>query len=439
MSALQNAVTRITVTHQAIASLLSRGPLTRSVGLVAIGHAAAYAVMLLATPLLSRLYGPGEFGVLSCYSGLMSLIGTGICLRYDAAIPLPTSKRAGQALAWLAAMVALVSAISWGAIFLWTGGSLQDYAWTSELAPYAIMLAANLFFYGCFQILTFWATRTGQFACLAQQRLIFVLSLVAAQFAAAWLLPLANGLIVGQLIGYLVAVCLTWWLLRDGLSSRPTMRRLGTVAWAYRRLPQYSVLSESLHVGQAAVPPLLLAALFGNSAAGWFLLAWRILGAPVTLLVVPIARVYYSAASRLERNRQHELEQFFFRTLKKSALVATPGIAAIAAAAPTLVPLLLGEDWRPSGRYCQLLCPVLLCHLFAVSVRPTFDVTNRQDLQLIASLIGAALTLTGILAPYAMNLGATAAIAGMSAGGCASYGVAILLGWWSIRSTRKVQ
>jgi O-antigen/teichoic acid export membrane protein len=432
---MQDSVTRTLTARQAIVSLLSRGPLTRSVGLVATGHAAAYAVTLLATPLLTRLYSPAEFGMFSCYSGLFSLIGTGICLRYDAAIPLPASKRAGQSLMWLAALMALCCAVSWGAILHSFGYALRDHPWVAAIAPYMIALAANLLFYGCSQILTFWATRTGQFARLAQQRLILVLSVIAAQLSASWSHPQTNGLITGQLIGYFVAVLATCWLLREGLTRRPSMRRLRSAAWRYRRLPQYTVLSETLHVSQSAVPPLLLAALFGNAAAGWFLLAWRIVGAPVTLLVVPIARVYYSVASRIDRDRRQDLEQFFWRTLIKSALVATPGIVAIAVVAPTLVPWLLGESWRPSGRYCQLLCPLLLCHLFAVSVRPTFDVTNRQDLQLIASLIGAALTLTGLLAPYVLNLGATAAIVGMSAGGCASHGIAILLSWWSIRST----
>ena len=425
----------------AVASLLSRGQLTRSIGVITLGHAAAYGVVLAATPVLSRLYSPAQFGVMASFSALLSLAGTSICLRYESAIPLPRGERAALRLVQLAAVVALAAAMAWGLLLAAATRTWGHYPRVAELAPFAWALAINLFAYGTFQVLTFWATRTRQFTRLAQQRLVLVVATVAVQILAAWRAPSAGGLIAGQTLGYVVAAGVMAWLMRDGLvvhSGRIARRRgiqirtLTTAAWAYRRFPQYGVLSETLHMSQVATPPLLMAAFFGAASAGWFMLGWRVVGAPITLLVVPIARVYFAEATRIGPSRPAELRAFFVRTLLKCGLVATPVIAAIALAAPSVFPVLLGDDWAVAGRYCQLLCPVLLAHLFAISVRPTFDVTRRNDLQLLSSAIGAALMIASLGGAYALGFDATSSIGALSAAGCVAHACLVALAWRAI-------
>jgi O-antigen/teichoic acid export membrane protein len=250
-------------------------------------------------------------------------------------------------------------------------------------------------------------------------------------------LPGINGLIIGQLAGYAIAAGVVAWLLRATLFGPVDMRSLAAAAWAYRRFPKYGVLAETLHISQVTAPPLVLMAAFGEASAGWFAVAWRIVGAPITLLVVPIARVYFAEAARIGANSAVELRAFFLRTLAKSVIVAVPAIGAIALAAPAAFPIVLGGDWQMAGYYCRWLCPLLLCHLFAVAVRPTFDVAGRNDLQLAATAAGAALTFAGLLAPAALGGGASASVVGLSIGGSVGYGISVGLAWRAIAAPQS--
>jgi O-antigen/teichoic acid export membrane protein len=225
MRALDRAVAGISVMRPAAASLLSRGHLTRSIGVIALGHAAAYGVMLATTPILSRLYSPAQFGVMASFSALVSLAGTSISLRYESAIPLPRSRAGGRRLAQLSVVVALVASTAWGLALAAAARRWADWPRLAELAPFAAALAAALFAYGCFQTLTFWATRTRQFSRLAQQRVVLVAATVIVQIAAACWRPSAGGLNLGQMAGDVAAVAITGWRLGESWAARRARRR----------------------------------------------------------------------------------------------------------------------------------------------------------------------------------------------------------------------
>ena len=55
----------------------------RGVGVLVGGTAGAQALMVLAAPLLTRLYSPEDFGLLAVYSGLLAICTVIAGLRYE--------------------------------------------------------------------------------------------------------------------------------------------------------------------------------------------------------------------------------------------------------------------------------------------------------------------------------------------------------------------
>jgi len=403
------------------------GRLTKNVAIVASGHAGGYAVLLLTTPILTRLYSPSDFGLLATYASIMSLLGTSICLRYDAAIPIPRKSVEAENLAFAALIFSIIGGLLAAVGFHFLLPILATYGNLGQLNPYSNFLAVNLAIFGAFQIFTHIATREQYFVRLAQLRMILVIATVFTQLVYGWLAPGPHGLVLGQLAGYLAGVVFMSIVLRSFFLRTVSLKFLIKTLLKYRRFPLYGTWSEILHISQTVAPPILLAATYGTSCAGWFLLAWRIVGAPLTFLVVPIARVYFSEASRISARNQSELMHFFTRTLQKGLIAALPPVVLIALVATTLFPIVFGEQWEESGKYSRILCPLLLCHLLAISVRSTFDVTNRQDLQLIASLVGCLLMLAGILIPTILGASPIVAVSTLSVCSCTSYLLSIYL------------
>ena len=71
--------------------LLPRNRFARSVSVLVGGTAAGQIIVMAASPILTRLYSPEDFGLLSVYAGLLGILGVIASLRYQLATPLERS------------------------------------------------------------------------------------------------------------------------------------------------------------------------------------------------------------------------------------------------------------------------------------------------------------------------------------------------------------
>lgn len=86
---------------------LPRGSFVRNVAVLAGGTAAGQAIVVLASPVLTRLYTPEDFGVLAVYASLLCVLSTVATLRYELAIPLPKRDEDAAALVVLCLVIVL--------------------------------------------------------------------------------------------------------------------------------------------------------------------------------------------------------------------------------------------------------------------------------------------------------------------------------------------
>ena len=88
----------------------------RSVAVLASGTAGGQAIAVLASPFLSRLYTPDEFGTFGVYLALVSIAAVAVSLRYEAALPLPESEDEAVGVLVLTFVVTVVMTILAGLV-----------------------------------------------------------------------------------------------------------------------------------------------------------------------------------------------------------------------------------------------------------------------------------------------------------------------------------
>lgn len=406
----------------------------RGVLTIMSGHVAGQAVALLLLPVLTRLYSPADFGGLAIYTSLIGLGGVTVTLRYDAAIPIPKSGQTAGALAYISAISTAATCFAIGLIlFLYCNQpNLPGALYLNNFKEYLLF---GLFFYGIYQILLFWSVRIKSYGTIAVMRSTLIVSAVSTQLMCAWIHP-KNGLILGQFSGYVTACGTAIFFLRKNTSfpPPPSISKLYVTATKYKRFPFYSCGAELFVNAAQTVPPILLVGYYSDAIAGLFLLAWRAVGTPLTLLVVPTARVVLAETSHMASKRNRGMLPFLKRTIIKLLCCAAPPVALLAIAAPTVFPAVFGEQWNQAGIFCAILCPVLLCHLVSVSVRPLFDVLGYQSWNLVASFLLAVSMIGGIIVSHLFSLDATIAVASMSLGGVTAHVTIVALVWHLTRS-----
>ena len=128
------------------------------------GSAGGQAVVILATPFLTRLYSPDEFGAYTAFVAVTAVLGVSIVMRIDAAVPLPRSNETAVGLAWFAMIVvAVLAVVAWLLGFI-VAAPLADAIGVPTLDDYWWLVCATSAVIGVFQIMSSWMVRANSTA-----------------------------------------------------------------------------------------------------------------------------------------------------------------------------------------------------------------------------------------------------------------------------------
>jgi len=360
-----------------IKRLLPKNRFARSVSVLVGGTAAGQIIVVAASPILTRLYSPEDFGLLAVYAGLLGILGVIASLRYQLAIPLPESDEEAASVAALSLLVVLgMTAVSALIVGLW-GTPITTALNTPALEPYLWLLPLGLLLTGTYQVFSYWAIRTRAFTAIARTKLTQAISSVGIQFGAYTLGPLA--LLLGQVTGQaagtfslgLLAVRRKWAAFRQV--------RFADIRWAaarYRRFPIYSSWGGFFNKAGTELPAILFAALFSPAAAGIYILAHRVLAMPMRLLGTAIADVFFSSAS--EAYRKGQLAPLVSGIHSKLAHIAMPPAFILLVAGPDLFAVVFGADWRQAGQFAQWMAPWLYLAFVSAPLSQLVSVMEKQ-------------------------------------------------------------
>lgn len=336
---------------------LPGGGFGRSVVTLASGTAIAQLLLVLAVPVLARLYTPADYGALAVYSSTLAVLGVLASLRYESAIPLPQDDEAAGSLLVLAlGILAVVTALVVLLILL-AGDAFVSLVNVPALRPYLWLLPVGFVGAGTYQALSYWAIRRREFRHLARTKLSQGAGQVAAQIAFGLGGAGALGLLVGDVIGRVAgAGGLALAAVRARPAAHVTPAGLRAVASRYRRFPLLTTWSGLCNIGSLQLPSIVFAAAFGAAAAGLYALSYKMLVLPTMLVAQAVGQVFLSRAAALA-SEPEGLRRLTERTALGLFAAGLPAFGALALAGPQLFAILLGSRWEESGRYAQVLAP----------------------------------------------------------------------------------
>jgi O-antigen/teichoic acid export membrane protein len=363
---------------------LPKGRLRRAVTVSVTGAALGQLIVLAASPLVTRLYTPEDFGVLGVFSALLGILGIAVSLRYELAIPLAEDSASVVNLLALSLVVTLVLSLLIG-VTLWPWGEVIT-AWLNAeaLQPLLWLLPVGLLASGCSRALTHWAIRRQAFGRMTRNEISRCLGRVVTQVGFGFLILGPFGLLVGQIIGQSAGIstlALAFYRTEGQLLRTIRLRGIAQAAVRFAKLATFGTGAALLNNGGRLAPALLVAALYGVEVAGWFALAQRILTTPL-LLSAAVARVYLSEAPRLARAGGDGIYVLFKATTWRLLAFGVLSLGVVVVAGPQLFGLVFGTVWTEAGRFAQFLAFMSLGQVVIGPVAQTLTVLERQDIRL---------------------------------------------------------
>ncbi len=365
------------------------------------GVAVAQVLTYAARPILTRIYGPEEFGILTVFIALLGLVvacGTG---HFEDALMLPARRADAARLLMLALGTSAVSAVLVGLAMLFRG-PIAVVLGGIELAPSLLLLPLAGLAAAAAQAVETWHTRFDRYSVVSSGRISQGLVTIAIQLGAGVAGIGAIGLAAGATAGFLALLVPTGYVLlrRDGLLLRAALRRpddLRAVGRRYRRFPLFTAPAALLNVFAGRVPVFGLAVAFGPGPTGIFGLAFATLALPVGMVTAAMGQVFFVRAA--EAHRHGALGPLTRQMHARLVALAAYPIAAAAVAGPDLFGLVFGSEWTEAGLYARILAPWLLLSAVAPPLGRVFDVTEHQRTDLAFSALQAVgLTLALVVA-----------------------------------------
>lgn len=373
---------------------LPNNAFVRNISILVGGTASSQLIIVLASPLLTRLYAPEDFGVLAVYSSILAFFTVIASLRYELAIPLPAAEDTDEALDLLKICFISLFIISFfSLIFVFIMAEyLSDITSYPQLQYFLWALPIGIIPIGAYKILNYWALREKNYSLIAKTKLIQSFSSIAFQlsFYRLGAVSLIVGSIIGQTFGF---KSLLKPVLKKENMSLSNIRRTFATARKYKKFPLYSTWEGFLNIAGSQLPPLLFAIFFSPAAAGLYALSHRVLALPMTVVGGAIGNVFLSDAAT--SHRRGNLSNLFENIYKNLTSIVMPVMLILLLDAPKVFSIIFGANWIEAGEIARWMSPWLAVTFIASPLSTLFSILDKQKqgmyfqlLLLISRIVG---------------------------------------------------
>lgn len=362
--------------------------LIKNILLVTGGTAIGQIINSLSIPIITRIYPPDEYGLLSVFSSLL-LIFSFSSFKYELAIPIARDKDKADMLFILSSGVLTVFSILITIVLFIFGDSALMYVGAEVLEPFKVFIPIGIFFNGLNNILKQTMFRERNFKLLStvnvQQNIIGNILKV--------ILGMLNFGPPGLLLGRITSTSAgSFKLYKNTIFSykrikRYSFRQYWLTMKEYKDFPIYQSTSTLLIHVRNQMPILVFASFFGPSVVGLFGLANSIVKLPMTLVGQSVMDVFYAEIAAIGMENPTKIKKIANSLFKQLVFVGTIPTLILMFFGPILFSIVFGNDWSEAGVYAQMLSISIFANLVFSPISKVFEVYRRQNEKFFIDLI----------------------------------------------------
>jgi len=373
-----------------IAERLNRDSFIKNVLLIAGGTAAAQLITILCTPVVTRLYTPADFGVLTVFTAILGIIGQLSTLRYSVAVPLAENENLANNILQLCFFISFFLSLIFGAVTLLFGDLFSGSLSIADAVHYSWLLPICLLGIGLYEALAAWAVRRKHFNIISRTKLSQGITSSCVKILLGWVGIKPMGLLLGFLASEIAGTGSIFTAFRREHPSffrNMSWQGIINAAIRYRNFPLLQSWSRLLLSLGVQLPAIFMAASFGARDAGLFGLASSMVSIPMNLMGASVAQVYYSEIASYGKSKPDVILRLSISIIRKMVLVGIITIGFLALAGPWLFTIVFGAEWHDAGVYATMLSVLAIGQFVSSPIMHCLDVLEKQGLQFLLNVI----------------------------------------------------
>ena len=363
--------------------------LWKNIILVSSGTVLAQLISIALTPIVTRLYLPEDYGILTSFNSLIAVLVIGASFDYHKAIPLAKTEKQVLHLLCLSLLILSIIVLLTLATLVLFGEVILHNLNLSSSANFLLFLPLALFFIGAYKIFVEYTLRNRDYKTISQTSII--------QSAAANIFRILLGIVNGGWIALIISSIIgksfgLYKLIQPLFAVERIFVRLNRpglleVSRRYRKYPLYSTPSNLIYTLGNNIPMLFILAVFGSLDVGLFGLATNIISIPLSFVGMSVSQVFFAEAAKIGKDRPTELRTMSIELVRKLATIGLIPFFIVVIFGPQMFSLVFGTQWYQAGEYARVLSVMVYFHLLILPVGRIFEILELQKVSLIFNMI----------------------------------------------------
>ena len=376
-------------------SNLKKSRFIRDVSIVAGGTAAAQAITVAFSPIITRLYGPEAFGILGVFIAIVGMITPAASLAYTHAIVLPASDSDAKAIVRLSILIASCFNTLLTVVIVFYHEQVAIFFGFGVSAYYLLFIPVVIFFVIVEKTLNNWLIRKKQFSSMSGVAVVQAAAVNSTKAGFGLILATAPVLIVFNVIGHIFHAFLLWLKARATYTNQNNQEvpvvfekkvSIKTVAHTYRDFPLYRSPQLILSAISHSIPTLMLAAYFGPVPAGFYALSRRVLVMPKFIISNSIGKAFMPRLAEAAQ-KGVSLRPYLIKATTGLAFIGLLPFASVFVFGPWLFGFVFGTDWISAGEYARWLAIWLYFGFILVPCEKAIPFLGLQGYYLIYEIL----------------------------------------------------
>lgn len=353
---------------------------TKNVLLLSGSAGVSQAISILVSPILTRLYGPENFGVYTVFISIISILAVISTGRFEIALLRPKNQEKvtdllSVSIIWLGLFTLSLSAGLALTMNFWQGFSLASI-WYLIPIGVAVIAIANLYNY--------LATRDERFTLIGIGSLFRSFTNNGLSLLLGYL-EIGLGLIVGFLSGHLAFNIVSLMGLKTKLFSRISLQNTKSIISEYKEFPVINGASAIANIGSNQLPIIIMAFAFNDATIGMYGLIMRVLNAPLIFVGKAISQVFFGQVASAARGGDFDGNQVLQLGLKLAGLI-TIILLPLVFFGSEIFSFVFGEEWSTAGDIVALFVPFYIIRFVYYCLSTIMIIRNELKVELLQNI-----------------------------------------------------
>lgn len=357
---------------------------------LSLGASAAQALVFFASPFISRIYSPSEFGIYGNIMVIIGLLSMISCFSFDMAIVKEKNKILKDHLCNLSLLItSSVSIIS--TIFMCA------YVFILDKNAVYIMVGFTVFFYGILNIIYAVLNSEKNYNLLAKVQFIRGFLTVLLQILIGYFLTSSYGLVYGVLISslFVILYCLINYpsIIKQKINKNLTK----IVFFKHIDFFRYTTLQNIISYSSANMVVIFLGYYYGYHEVGAYYLCFKLLQAPANLIGQSIKRVFYQFSCDNFKSYKKMLTMYQKMVIMTLILPISVVIIITYTDIESIFIFIFGNEWILSSKYSAWMAIWFSMNFVLSPTRVLFATYSYQKELLIFDVVTSLIKLVSIV------------------------------------------